>query len=113
MNRTNVVLLGVTVGLGLRHAKIGSHLKTCLAVSLLKFLIMPTIGVSLAWLMGCDTLTLQVITIGASMPVAFMAVVGTTLYQLDEDLVSSLWLFTTLAMIIVVPVLAWIVPLYE
>jgi hypothetical protein len=109
--RINVVLLGFTVGLGLRRATISTHLGACIAVSAVKFLVMPAVGVGLAWILGSDARTLQVIAIGASMPVAFMAVIGANLYDLDEDLVSSLWLFTTVAMIVVVPLLAIVVPL--
>ena len=107
--KVNVVLLGVTVGLGLRRASPARHFRSCVAMSAIKFLLMPGVGVGLAWALGFSAATLQVIAVAASMPVAFMAVVGAALYRLDEDLVASCWLVTTAALVVVVPLLAGIV----
>jgi len=108
--KANVVLLGATVGLGLRRAAPVRHLKPCVAISSVKFALMPALAVGLVWALGFPGTTLQVVAICASMPVAFMAVVGATLYRVADDLVGSFWLFTTAAMAVVVPVLAWVVP---
>jgi hypothetical protein len=108
--RANIVLLGVTVGLTLRKAAVGQRLACCLGVAAVKFVLLPLVAVGAAWLLGFHGLTLQVIAVCASMPVAFMAVVGANLVGLDEEVLGSLWLFTTAAMVVVVPVLAFALP---
>lgn len=107
----NVTLLGISVGLGFRRVSPAKYLGPCLAVSAIKFVLMPSMGLGLAIALGFHGGALQVIAVCATMPVAFMAVVGAVLYELDEELVRSFWLFTTLAMFIVVPILAVVVPL--
>lgn len=109
--KINVVLLGVMVGLTLRSARPIRNLRACLMISGVKFLIVPAATVALAWTLGFDVLTLQVVLISTTMPVAFMALVGANLFGLEEELVSSLWFFTTIAMAAVVPALAFVVPL--
>ena len=108
--KANVVLLGITVGLTLRRAAPGRHLGSCFAMSGVKFALVPGVSAFLAWLLGFRGVTLQVVAVCASMPVAFMAVVASNLLRLDEELVGSLWLFTTSGMIAVVPALAALVP---
>jgi len=108
--RANVLALGVTVGLGLRRANPVRDWKPCLEMSGIKFLLMPAIGVGLGIAAGLDSTSIQVIAICASMPVAFMAVVGAVLYRLDDERIGSFWLFTTAAVVVVVPALAWVVP---
>lgn len=109
--RCNVVLMGLSVGLSLRAAAPLRHLKSCAIIGAVKFAIVPVTVTALAWALGFRGLTLQVVVIAASMPVAFMAVVGANLFRLDEELVSTLWLLTTAAMAVVVPALALLLPL--
>jgi len=108
--RGNVVLLGITVGLTLRRAAVGRRLPLCLGISAVKFALLPCAAGAALWLFGFRGLHLQTALVCASMPVAFMAVVGANLVGLDEEVLGSLWLFTTAAMIVVVPVLAFVVP---
>jgi predicted permease len=108
--RGNVVLLGLTVGLTLRRAAVGKRLPLCLGISAIKFALLPLAAGSALWLLGFRGLHLQTALVCASMPVAFMAVVGANLVGLDEEVLGSLWLFTTASMVVVVPVLAMVVP---
>ncbi len=108
--RGNVVLLGITVGLTLRRAAVGRRLPLCLGISAIKFALLPCAAGGALWLLGFRGLHLQTALVCASMPVAFMAVVGANLVGLDEEVLGSLWLFTTAAMVVVVPVLAYVVP---
>jgi len=108
--RASISLLGLMVGLTLPAARPIRYLRSCLLVSAVKFALVPCATVAVAWLVGFHGPTLQVVAICASMPVAFMALVGANLYGLEKELVSSLWLFTTAAMVVVVPVLAIVVP---
>ncbi|MEM7235034.1 MAG: AEC family transporter [Planctomycetota bacterium] len=106
----NVILFGFTVGLELRGASPRKHLRECLLISSIKFVVMPVLGVGLAYALGFRGSTLQVVLICSSMPVAFMAVVGAALYRLDDDLVASFWLVSTVAMLLVVPLIALALP---
>ena len=108
--RCNVFLLGATVGLSLRRSTPITHFGSCLTIGGVKFLVMPLVGIGLAWGLGYRGTTLQVITICSAMPVAFMAVVGASYYKLDEGLVGSFWLFTTSAMLVIIPILAYLLP---
>jgi malonate transporter and related proteins len=108
--RGNVVLLGITVGLTLRRAAVGRRLPLCLGISAVKFALLPCAAGGALWLLGFRGLHLQTALVCASMPVAFMAVVGANLVGLDEEVLGSLWLFTTASMVVVVPVLAFVVP---
>jgi len=108
--KVNVVLMGITVGLTLRRAAPRKHLASCARMSSVKFLLVPAVSAFLAWLLGFRGVTLQVVAICASMPVAFMAVIASNLLKLDEELVGSLWLFTTVGMFAVVPALTLFLP---
>jgi predicted permease len=108
--KVNVLLLGAMVGLTLRSARPIKHLGRCLGVCAVKFALVPAAAVAAAWLLGHRGQALQVVAICTSMPVAFMALVGANLYRLEEELISSMWLFTTGAMMAVVPLLAFVVP---
>src|SRR5688572_18149878 len=83
--RGNVVLLGVTVGLTLRRAAVGRRLPLCLGISAIKFGLLPCAAAGALWAMGFRGLHLQTALVCASMPVAFMAVVGANLVGLDEE----------------------------
>ena len=104
--KINVVLMGLTVGLTLRRASPRKHFGAGLAVSSVKFLIVPLVSALLAWLLGFRGVTLQVVAVCAAMPVAFMAVIASNLLHLDQELTGSLWLISTLGMFVVVPLLA-------
>lgn len=106
----SITLLGLMVGLTLPAARPIRHFRSCLIVSAIKFSLVPCATVAVAWLVGFHGPTLQVVAICTSMPVAFMALVGANLYGLEKELVSSLWLFTTAAMVVVVPILTILVP---
>lgn len=108
--RGNVVLLGLTVGLTLRRAAVGRRLPLCLGIAAIKFALLPCAAGGALWLLGFRGLHLQTALVCASMPVAFMAVVGANLVGLDEEVLGSLWLFTTASMVAVVPILAFVVP---
>lgn len=108
--KLNASLLGFMVGLTLRRAAPLRMLKRCLKISAVKFLILPVTMVSLAAALGLTGQSLQVVLICTSMPVAFFAVVGAALFGLDEEMVGSLWLFTTGSMLLVVPILSFLIP---
>ena len=109
-------LILVSVGLGMQFANVRHHLVEGLAISLIKFILLPVFAGGAAYLLGLhqiqDGLPLKIALIGASMPVAFMALVAASLYDLDLDLANSCWLMTTGALVVVLPTLYFLFSLF-
>jgi hypothetical protein len=67
----------------------------------------PIFGCTLAYLFNLhligDGLVFKVVLILTSMPVAFTALVAASIYDLDLDMANSCWLVSTLALIVVLP----------
>jgi len=107
------VLLLTSIGLALILRRVRDYLKECLSVSLIKFLFVPILASSLAYLLGFgdidNGLPLKVVIILSSMPVAFNALIPPSIYDLDLDLANSCWFFTTSLLAIVLPLLFLIV----
>lgn len=99
----------ISIGLVMRIKAIKDYLKECLAISGIKFLIVPVILTLTAFLLGYGKmeqgLPLKVVMILSAMPVAFTSLAPPSLYDLDIDLANSCWLFTTALLVVVLPVL--------
>lgn len=106
-------LLLISIGLAMRFRSIRFYLKECIAVSLIKFLLVPLVASTAAYLIGFGTLDnglpLKVVIILSSMPVAFNALIPPSIYELDLDLANSCWFFTTAALVVVLPVLMMLI----
>jgi predicted permease len=111
-----IFLVLVSVGLSMRFSNVRNHLFEGLAISLIKFIILPVVAGGAAYLLGLhriqDGLPLKIALVGASMPVAFMALVAASIYDLDLDLANSCWLITTGAMVVVLPWLYFLFSLF-
>ena len=107
------LLLIISIGLAMKITKVRDYLKECIAVSAIKFLIVPAVMTSLALLLGYREMAggqlIKVVILLSSMPVAFNALIPPSLYDLDVDLANSCWLFTTSLFIIILPVLYFII----
>jgi predicted permease len=107
------VLLLTSIGLALKFRRVRDYLKECISVSIIKFLFVPILASSLAYLLGFgnieDGLPLKVVIILSSMPVAFNALIPPSIYDLDLDLANSCWFFTTALLLVVLPLLFLIV----
>ena len=108
---TGTIVLLTSIGLGMRFSSIGGFIKECLLDSGIKFLIIPILAGSAAYLLGFGEidgrLPLKVVLIVTSMPVAFNALVAASIY--DLDLANSFWLATTCALVLVLPWLYFLV----
>jgi len=113
---TSIVFL-VPLGMVMRIGRVQHYWRECILVSLVKFVIVPAVVTSLALLLGYqnigDGLLLKVVLILSSMPVAFMALIPPSLYDLDIDLANSCWLFTTAMLVVVLPVLYVVIQLFS
>jgi len=106
-------VLIVSIGLGMRFSSVGSYIRESLLISLIKFVAIPLIACSMAYLFGlhliADGLPFKVVLILSSMPVAFNALVAASIYDLDLDLANSCWLVSTGALVIIMPLLYFLI----
>ncbi|CAB5079494.1 hypothetical protein D3OALGA1CA_462 [Olavius algarvensis associated proteobacterium Delta 3] len=107
------VMLLTSIGLALRFRKVRDYLREAASVSLIKFLIVPILTTTVAFLLGFgdigNGLPLKVVIILSSMPVAFNALIPPSIYDLDLDLANSCWFVTTALLIVVLPVLMFVI----
>lgn len=105
-------LLLTSIGLGMRFSSVVDNRLEGMAISLIKFIVIPLAAVSAAYALGLNEidngLPLKVVLIAASMPVAFTALVAASIYELDLDLANACWLVTTAALLVVLPWLSFL-----
>ena len=111
-----VFLLLVSIGLGMRFSSVHNYLAEVTALFLIKFTILPLVAGTTAYLLGLheiqNGLPMKIILIGASMPVAFNALVAASIYDLDLELANACWLITTCSMLLVLPWLYFLFSLF-
>lgn len=109
------VILLISIGLGMKFEKVRNYTSECLAISVIKFILVPLIVSTTAFLLGYgkieEGLPLKIVIILSSMPVAFTALIPPSIYDLDLDLANSCWLVTTLSLALILPSLAYIISL--
>jgi len=109
------VILLVSIGLAMKFGRVESYINECLAISIIKFVLVPLAISTLAIFLGYGIieggLPLKVVIILSSMPVAFSALIPVSIYDLNLDLANSCWLVTTLSLIIILPLLFYIISL--
>lgn len=102
------------IGLSLHISKIGSYLKPALAMCSIKFIISPLLITTIALILGFASLEnglpLKTVLILSAMPVAMTALVPPSLFNLDLHLANTCWIITTMALILVLPALLFILP---
>lgn len=109
------VLFLVAIGMSLRPSRLGRYTRQWLCVAAVKFVGVPVLVTGIAFAIGYGEidggLPLRVVAILSSMPVAMTALVPPSLFNLDLDLANACWIFTTAALVVVLPVLLFILPL--
>lgn len=107
-------MLGFAIGITLRFGKVKDYLGEITLISLVKFVISPLIMIPLGIFAGLPHvlggLPFYVLVVVSVMPVAFNALVPPALYGFDLDLANSAWVVTTLALLLVVPLLYFVLP---
>lgn len=107
------IMLLTSIGLAMKFRRVRDYLRECVSVAAIKFIIIPILASSLAYLLGFGKidkgLPLKVVIILSSMPVAFNALIPPSIYDLDLDLANSCWFFTTALLVIVLPILLIII----
>ena len=109
-------LLLISIGLGMRFSKITGYYIEGAVISVIKFIVAPCVGVTIAYLIGLHHinggLPLKVVLIASSMPVGLLALVASSIYDLDLDLANSCWFITTGGLIVVLPVLYFLLEFF-
>ncbi len=107
------IMLLTSIGLAMKFRRVRDYLRECVSVAAIKFVLIPILATSLAYLLGFgridNGLPLKVVIILSSMPVAFNALIPPSIYDLDLDLANSCWFFTTALLVIVLPILLIII----
>lgn len=107
------IMLLASIGMALKVRKIRNYVRESVAVSIIKFAIVPVTVSMLALFIGFNDfdggLPLKVVIILSSMPVAFNALIPPSIYDLDLDLANSCWFVTTALLIVVLPILLLII----
>lgn len=103
------VLALFSIGLGLKLSKIATYTKACLSIVLIKFCVVPLAIGTLAYALGFgsfeNALPLAIAVVLSSMPVAMNALIPPALLLLDLDLANACWIASTLALLVVLPIL--------
>ncbi len=101
------VVLVTTVAFSMRFGAVVGYLRECLAVGSIKFVLVPVVVTTAAYLLGLgrfyDALPLKVVIVMSSMPPAFNSLIPPQIYNLDIDLANSCWLFNMGALTVVLP----------
>jgi len=112
---TGTAILLVSIGLAMKFGRVKSYVNECVAISIIKFVLLPSIISTIAFFLDYgeigEGLPLKVVIILSSMPVAFSALIPVSIYDLSLDLANSCWLVTTLSLIIILPLLFYIISL--
>ena len=107
------VLLLLSIGMAMRLGSVRKYFWKSAIIVLVKQIMVPAAAVGLALALGYGTiaggLPLKVVLIVSCMPVAFIAMVPPTIYNLDIDLANSNWLLTNGLLVLLVPGLYFLV----
>ena len=98
MGPMSLVLVGVT----LAHARVGQHLRSALALSALKNLVLPALVAVAGLLFGLNGLPLTILVVTASLPIGANVFMFSQRYQVAQELVTaSVAVSTALAIVTV------------
>lgn len=102
----------LAIGMTLKFSAVKRFKAPVFSMSFIKFIWSPLVGLIFAYLLGyhaiMDGLPLKIALIEASMPCAIASLITPALFNLDQDLSNSCWLFTTFLIIPLLPILLWI-----
>ena len=112
---TTFILL-FSIGLTFKFSRVYKYLKECFLISLVKFIVVPVTILLIALLLDYQSISqglpLKVSLILSAMPVAFNSVIAANIYNLNLDLVNSCWIFTTFAVLFILPLLIFVINLF-
>jgi len=105
----------MAIGMAMKFSSLVSFFREAGAVCIIKFMLVPFFLISLAYGLGFagvrEGLLLKVVIVLSFMPSAFVSLVPPSIYDLDLDLANTCWLVTTCAMVMVIPLLFYLLPM--
>ena len=108
-------LLIFSIGLAMKFGKMKDYIHASLILIFIKSVFVPAVVFMIAYLSGLGNiengLVLRFLLILSSMPVSFIAMVPPTIYDMDQDLANTCWFFTTMSLVITIPVISMLLPL--
>jgi len=106
----DVAIFSFAIGTLFVMSSVARYLRECLVMSSLKFAVSPVVGLLLylaaTQVTGVSPMLLKAMIVQCAMPVAILSVVVSKFFGLDTELSAACWVFTTLAVAAVVPLLA-------
>lgn len=106
-------LLLLSIGMAMQFSSVRTYIWKSAIIVVVKQVMVPAAAVGIALALGYRTiaggLPLKVVLILSCMPVAFIAMVPPTIYDLDVDLANSNWLLTNSLLLLLVPGLYFLV----
>ncbi len=103
------LLMITAIGYTMRFSKIGHYLKEITAISIIKYLLTPTLIITVSLILGLDKIANGILFASlvflSALPSGFNSLIPAQLYHLDIDLANSNWIVTTGLLVIVVPVI--------
>jgi predicted permease len=106
-------LLLLSIGMAMKFSSVRTYLGKSAIIVLVRQVMVPAAVVGIALALGfreiSDGLPLKVVMILSCMPVAFIAMVPPTLYDLDGELANSNWLLTNGLLLLLVPALYFLI----
>ena len=107
-------VLLISIGLAMQFGPMKKYVYPGLLIIAVKSILVPAATFTLGFLLGLGNieggLALKFLIVLSAMPVGFMSLVPPTLYDMDLDLANTSWFFSTMSLIVVVPVLSFIIP---
>ncbi len=107
-----VILFALSFGLTAQIRVMLRRFREYVTMLPVKFVVAPLTGLVIVLIAGysptSNPLLFKVILIQSMMPVAIWSVVAAKLFRLDDHLALGLWIFTTLSVSALVPLVGWI-----
>ena len=98
----SIALYYFSLGMSFKTSRVFSFLRENVALSLIRFLILPAITLGALAMVDLGEHVKAVIAIQSFMPVAVYSVVASVLFDLDKELASNLFVFNTLFFLLLV-----------
>ena len=105
-----VPLIMITVGLSLRPGSIRDYAAPLAALSGVKLLLGPVVGLGVGAVVFSDPEVVRLVVLQAGMPSMMLSLVIGARFRLDTDFIASAILVTTLACVISIPLMQLLAP---
>lgn len=100
------------IGLSIRFGRMKPNAGPGAAMIFIKSLLVPAAAFAVASAIGLgrfeNGLALKTVLVLSAMPVGFMSLVPPTLYGMDLDLANTCWFFSTVSLVLTVPLLSFL-----